>query len=519
MRAVHCASVALFVLALTGIVGAVDVSTLQDVFSHQSQADGTLQGAAVSVFDTVSFTSKLSGAFGYSDRTNSEPMLPDSMVSANTMPEALVATAVLKLIASGTLPPLDSTIPTVFLPAQVSLTSPHTAATITLRMLLTHTSTLNDGNFETAKRSSPTAVVDLRSFVTSYLITSSGGVNSLSSSAFTTGVTPGSSDAYNYARINTALLTYIVELAVVSNPTLVSGGTYTALAYVREQILEPLGMSHTITLTVVGGFPTLAYPSGGVIFGQTAVELLSSAGTVLSTKPTHPAYLSDYMTYTSVLDLERLTRALFLTASSGTGSAATSILGSIGATMKSKTVVSSAIAGVTATGLGITFFDGAVLCAAAIATQMVTRCPLTASHNVWGLVATGAFSQVGVYCTDAISTSNPTCVTTAHTFSDAGTTTKAPTISYALAGAAFQLSIGDTSTISQETVSTSSRSNLYGVWVFFGVLGVLVFVLVASYFTEYIIQPAPVVGGVPVPQSMMPQQVARVPTDTYFNSN
>jgi hypothetical protein len=47
---------------------------------------------------------------------------------------------------------------------------------------------------------------------------------------------------------------------------------------------------------------------------------------------------------------------------------------------------------------------------------------------------------------------------------------------------------------------------------------VLIFVLVASYFTEYIIQPAPIVSGVPVPQSMMPQQMARVPTDTYFNS-
>eukprot|EP00672_Neobodo_designis_P016755 CAMPEP_0174835638 /NCGR_PEP_ID=MMETSP1114-20130205/5506_1 /TAXON_ID=312471 /ORGANISM="Neobodo designis, Strain CCAP 1951/1" /LENGTH=516 /DNA_ID=CAMNT_0016069591 /DNA_START=56 /DNA_END=1606 /DNA_ORIENTATION=- len=505
------------VVLLALAAAAVDVSTLETVFNYQVQSDTTLQAAAAAVLDTSSFRSQLSGAFGFADRTNGNAMMLDNIVRVNTLSETLVVAAALRLVAASVLPSIDSTIPTTYLPQQVSLINPaHATTPITLRMLMTHTSTLSDASFETARRTSPTAVVDLRSFVTSYMVTSSGGVNTLSTSIFTAGATPGSTAAYNYARINTAVLTFIIEMAVIANPGQITGTTYTALAYVREKILSPLGMSDTVTMTTTGGFPTLSYPTLGDAYSERVVEDRSSAGTTLTSRTLHPAYFSDYMTFSSPLDLARLVQSLFLSTSTSTSSN----LAAIGNVMKSKTVVNGGVSAMTATGLGIMYFNGATMCASALATGAITKCPLTAAHNVWGFVSSGQFSLVGYYCTDAVSTTNPTCVTTVHTYNDAGSAgTKPVELSQAMAAAALQLAIGDTSQVSQTTVSSSSRSDLYGVWVFFGVLGVLIFVFLASYATEAIIQPAPVTNGVPVPQSMMPQQVARVPTDNYMNSN
>lgn len=503
--------------AVIGCVSAVDLSTLQKVFNYQVQADSSIQGGAVAVFDTTGFNSLISGSFGYADRVNGIPMMLDSGVRMNTLAEQLIVAAALKLVSASILS-LDSAIPSAYLPRQVPLVNPaFPSTTITLRMLMTHTSTLSDASFETSSRTSPSAVVDLQTFVVGYCITTSGGVNVLSSSLFTSTAQPGTAAAYSYAKINSALLTFVVELAVLANPKLVTSTTYTALEYVREAVLGPLGMSDTFTLTLDGGFPTLSYPSGGPVYTNTLVADLSSAGTAISTKTLHPAYFSDYMTMSTALDMASFVRALFLvsTSASTTGSLATA-----GTLMKqTKQTVTSATTAVTATGLGVLFFNGATMCASALATSAVTVCPLSATNNIWGFVSSEAFSQVGYYCTDWASTTNPTCVVTVHTFNDAGTTFKDASISQAMAAAALQLATGDTTVVSQSTVSTSATSNLYGVWVFFGVLGVLVFVLAASYFTEYIIQPAPVIGGVPVPQSMMPQQVPRLPTDTVFNRN
>lgn len=504
-----------FVVLLAGAALAQDVSTLESVFTYQASRDTSLNAATVLVQDTAGTKNKYSGAFGYSRRSQVKPMWLDSMVRVNNLGELLVTAAALKLVETSVLPSLDSSIPAAFLPRQVPLVNPSATSTpITLRHLMTHTSTLSDASFATSRRTSPTAVSDLSSFIIGYFITSSGGTNVLSSSIFTTG-TPGAAASYNYAKINTALLTFIIERAVIQNPSLVTGGIYTALAYVRETIIAPLGLSNTITLTLVGGVPTVSYPAGGQAWTNAIVEDRMPGNIVVNTKPLHPAYFSDYMTFMSTSDMARLARSLWLDTSTTSANLAT-----VGTTMRSVNngVTVSNVAGQNGQGLGIYYFNGATMCASALATNAVARCPLTAAHSVWGLVATGLMSQVAVYCTDAVSSQNPTCVVTTHSFDDSSPNLKSADLSQAMAAAAFQLAIGDTSTVTQTTVTTSSRSSLYGVWVFLGVLGVLVFVLVASYFTEYIIQPAPVISGVPVPQSMMPQTANRPPTDTYFNS-
>jgi CubicO group peptidase (beta-lactamase class C family) len=493
---------AVLVLLLAGCASAVDVSTLESVWKYQlSLVDTTLQGVAVTVFDSTSFTSKLSGAFGTSDKTNGDPMLLDSMVSMNTASEGLVVAAALRLVANGVLT-LDGAISTTLLPTgSIPFVNPSYPSTqISIKMLMTHTSSLSDSTFETYKKTTGTLLADLQSFVTAYMLTDDR--LSLRSGLFATGVQPGQ---YSYARINSALLSLVVELA--------NRVTYgTALGYVRATVLAPLGMSNTVTLTLLGAPPALTYPSEGPVYGETMTELLNSGNQPTTARPIHPAYFSDYSTYTNTLDLTRFLRSLFLTSTSSS----TANLITIGNSMKTKTITTATgVTGQTGAGPGTMFFNGNTMCNEALATSAVTKCPLTASSNIWGWVSSGPYSQVGWYCTDAFS-GRTTCVTTVHTYTEASL--KTVQLSYAMAAAAFQLTGGDTSTITQTTLDSSSRSSLYGVWVFFGVLGVLIFVLVASYFTEYIIQPAPIVSGVPVPQSMMPQQMARVPTDTYFNS-
>jgi len=503
MRA-HLRVLCAVAVAAVLVAAANDITDLAQVFSFQQSGDTTIFGAAVATQTTARQIPELTGAFGVRATESSSPYTIDSNVRINTMGELLVVAAALKLIDSSALPiSLDSPIPTQYLPRGVTFANPNSPSNpLTMQMLMMHTSTISDARFNTFTTNAPTATLDLRSFVESYFLTSSGGTFRLADGVFTTGATPGALASYSYARANTALLHYIVEQAIIAVPGLVSSTEKTALAYIHEQILAPLGMSNTFVRHRTGTFPKVTLPGGAstTLYSGSVVEDVTSTGGVATTTTLHPAVFSDYMTYSTVSDLNKLARHLFV--------ATNGLLNSVGTRMKGamQTISTSTppVTGFRGQGLGLMFFDGAAICAAAQATQIATRCPLTTDSRVWGFQGNGEYSQVGLYCAE-IAAGTTTCAVTAHSFRATGTTAlKSNDLSYAMAGTAMQFAAGDTSTLSQTTTVTNGRNSLYGVWVFLGVLGVVAFVIVASYFTEYIIQPAPPLGAQIVPASMMP---------------
>lgn len=475
-----------------------DVTKLQSVFTVQNRADTGIFGSAVVTQNALRQVAEITGAFGESRKTpTSRPMYTDSSVRMESAAELLITAAALKLVADSNLVAIDQTIPSQLLPRAAQFVNPSFGTTaLTLKMLMQHTSTFSDAKFATWQKTSPDPVVDLRTFVEGYFLTTVNNQFTVASDVWhTTSIQPGTAAAYQYAKVNIAMLAYIVDQAIVANPTLVSGTSKTVLGYIQEKIIAEFGMSNTFIRNVDGSFPTSSNPSGGVIYTNAVVQDLTVGSVAVTTTATHPAYFSAFMTYSSAADMAKLVRALFL--ETGTNWA------TVGTTMKANTIslasVTNKVRAQVGQGLGIFTFDGAQICADGVATGVITKCPLTTTSTVWGTVAVGEFSQVGVFCAD---TGSVTCVTTTHSFLASSGTQKSYENAMAMAGTSVQLAVGDATTITTTTSANDSNSNLYGLWVFFGVLGVLLFVMAAAYFTEFVIQPAPITSGVPVPAAM-----------------
>ena len=371
----------------------------------------------------------------------------------------------------------------------------NSGVTITLQMLLQHQSGLADAPFDTFTVNAPTAVATFSTFCNNYFTTAATGGGFTMASNLFSGVTGN----YSYSRMNVVLLTCIIENYVSSKKTSLSG-PLTAASYIQNAIFNPLGMVSTFTVNSTGGLPLSTYPLGAPIYSGSLVQDLPSG----SVSTLNPGFTADLMYFTSSADLAAFVRSAFITSSP------TGIFSAFGTTMKtpmsSSSFSSSVRAVIGQTTFSLYTFDPSVMCSLAINSGFETTCPLTTSSTVYGYMSRGRFSVVGFFCTSQSSTT-PTCVNVHFSHYDVGTSPSAAVVTkqyellLGMAAVAFCESIG-TSSIALLYLGPGKTTDLYGLYVFIGVSGIVAFVLIASYITEYLVQPAPVATGLPPPLTL-----------------
>jgi CubicO group peptidase (beta-lactamase class C family) len=444
----------------------------------------------------------LSAAFGYQSTVGSgSPLYSDTKFRMGNSGEIYVATAILNLIATSVLPALDTAISANLLPGGITFANPSFPATsLTLRHLLTHTSTLTDARWTNFALNTPSTVLDLATFATSYFLTGTVGSYQVATDIWSSS-NPGSSASYNYAKANIALLMFIVERATSTN-NLVTSTDKTCLAYVAEKIWTPLGMSNTFVRTLTGGIPTSSYPAGVSVYASNSIHQdTTSAGTTVTAVtsiPLHPAYFAESMTYSTPTDMAKLNRALFLDSSSA--------FYTIGTTMRSGLVdltsvsTASKVTAQKGVSLGLRTFDGSQICSLAIGTAVVSACPLSSTSNVWGTVHAGTYSQFISLCSDASASSIVFCTSIAVGHA-AGTNAISPSL--ATVGSIMQLAFGD-QTSSTVLTNPTTTDSLYPLWVALIVGGCLAFIFFAAWATEFIVGEAPVASGLVMPTNQLP---------------
>eukprot|EP00760_Papus_ankaliazontas_P030143 PhM_4_TR4622/c0_g1_i1/m.43131 len=476
-------------LLLYVVIGASANGVFQAVFNSQKAADSTLYGASVITTDLNGLRWDLSGAYGIVNSA-SQIMNLDTILRVNTMSEVLLAIVAERLVDANILT-VSSTLSTSYTPNGASFTHPNTGRTLTVEMLLTHTSMLNEVSWAsyfttTNEGTALTSPVDFAAFVNSYFFVTTSGTTSLKSNIWIT-TTASTTHRYSFSRANIALLAYYLDRLIAARKP----SSATSLeTYLQAVVLNSMSLSDTFYENEAGTYP------GNYLLNARRAKDLSSA-TATATVFVHPAKYADVMLYSTPLDLARMARDLFINSNTATNPFYT-----IGTRMKATTDITSSVStdgytvriGQSRQGIGIFYFDGAKMCSLALASRLVTACPLTATSNVWGYLAAERTTLTGFFCTDH-NIQNPTCVVTTHLYYSSSTA-KSNDLAMTMAAVAFQSALGTQASLVVTTTSGSNDS-LFGLWVFFGVVGVILFVLLAAYFTEYIIQPAPIAGGMP----------------------
>ena len=166
--------------------------------------------------------------FGYADLEKKTPMSPDSVLVIGSLSKTITGTAVMQLIESGKLA-LDTDINT-YLPFKVR-NPKHPDAAITLKMLMTHTSSIQESSPRLVSLAKPgDPMTSLRDLLEPYL--TPGGATYVEGETFGP-QKPG--DRFVYSNFGAALAGLIVET--------VSGEPFHA--YCKRAIFTPLKMNGT----------------------------------------------------------------------------------------------------------------------------------------------------------------------------------------------------------------------------------------------------------------------------------
>jgi CubicO group peptidase (beta-lactamase class C family) len=169
---------------------------------------------------------------GYSDKKNKTPITEDTLFQIASISKLVTGTAVMQLYEQGRID-IDADINS-YLPFKVE--NPHHPDTIiTPRMILTHTSSIQDDwkvydSFYTIKSGGGDSPVTLAEFLPAYLV-EDGQYYDSEKVYYNT--KPGTE--YNYSNVGYALLGYMVEY--------MTGQDFSA--YCHENIFKPLGMNST----------------------------------------------------------------------------------------------------------------------------------------------------------------------------------------------------------------------------------------------------------------------------------
>jgi CubicO group peptidase (beta-lactamase class C family) len=483
----------------TTAVYAASTTAMLSALSTQAGAFSNIFGASIVTEKTVSTVTAGTPqvvAYGTRDPTTADPFLVDTPVRANTgLGELSTAVLVQKLINAQILPQLDSSVPTRFFPGGIQLLNPaFPGVPLTLRMLLTHTSSVVDnGALFTSPTTSGSGVAQtsLRTYAEAYFLTAgSSGTTSVATDIWAS-LQPGLSSTYQYARANVVLLSYILEQVIAENPTLVTSTQKTVGAYIQESVFAAVGMTDTFFVLPDGSFP-MTSTNFDIFSSRVAVETSISGG-VVSTVPLYAGYVADVMLRTSASDVHKLMRALFLDS--------TSTFYTIGQQLTSAfiTVTDISRAGVTKQGFGIVGFDPSLLCSAASSILTFSAGCSVAASTLYGITGVGTTTAVVAICTANVDTSTgtgTTCTTSTFSFNPTRTMPLSST-GFISAAAAFNDQFIDAGVTDGTTIVPNDQqpSSIYGFFVFLGVLGSSIGVLFLAYVGEYILRPVPLMGS------------------------
>lgn len=186
-----------------------------------------------------------SAGFGDADIDAHRPVTPDSVFILASISKTPIAISAMELVENGSLD-LDADI-SIYLPFQVENPN-YRGEKITLRMLLTHTSSLLDSNEIDNHLSVGDSPISLRDFMEGY--TSPDGAYYRSDNWSSTNA-PGTYEEYSNS--GASLAAYVVEA--------ISGESYAQ--YARRTIFTPLGMNNTSYRLTDLDPARLATPYGG----------------------------------------------------------------------------------------------------------------------------------------------------------------------------------------------------------------------------------------------------------------
>eukprot|EP01060_Flectonema_neradi_P012051 TRINITY_DN1897_c0_g1_i1.p1 TRINITY_DN1897_c0_g1~~TRINITY_DN1897_c0_g1_i1.p1 ORF type:complete len:522 (+),score=114.17 TRINITY_DN1897_c0_g1_i1:44-1567(+) len=478
-------------------------------------SDGNMY--AMSMMSVVQGNMNQSFSYAAGDRslTPSDSMSTTSPMRAGGLAEMLVVAAALKMnVISQS---LTSQVPKEYIPNELDLRNPNSnTKVISYQMLMQHTSSLSDNSFSYGSIDTPTctqstgqcsgaASQEFRPWMEEKFVQNG---NELAASLFQSNTEPGT---YTYAKINIALLVFIMDKIIEADTNLVSSTTKNAQQYIIEQIIVPLGMSSTFWLNRDGTIPT----SGNNALSPYLYSMVREYEGTSDYYGTHPNNPADFMMWTTVHDMIKFANAVLAPLSGCTSTT----LCTIGNDMKTKNTFETTTNGrtyQTQQGLGLQYYNPEQICAQTSASSnLYSKCPLKAGDNVWGFMtgdsSTDLSSIAGVLCTDSSgNTAAASCVVVQLANRVTGSALT-PLNAFSVAGAAFQESFGEVTAFT--TTGGNSDNDLYGLWVCLGVVGTVAFVIAMSYFTELFIQPPPPVGPVAFKPNVEPAPGLGYPTN------
>lgn len=427
--------------------------------------------------------------------TSGLPNTLNTAYRADVVSDLMVSMAVMYLESMHELPfARTAAIPSTYLPSTyttaTTLVNPaYPNVPITLNMLLMHTSSISEVNFDLGAAVGPTGTVPtLSSFVSSLF--------SATTSIFSSTMQPGLGTSYYYSRTNTAIVSYVLE------QVLAASASYSSLSgladFVFRIVLPPLGLTNTFLLDRNGQYIQTSYPfSSTSTFDMRpykSVQDLTTDGTaILTSYPIHASYFSDYMLYTTTADLAKLAREVFVRDGM--------YYKGIGALMLDTTVSVTTSNVQVATGRtpGLFIFGPNLLCAmfyAAVgSTGTLPYCyfngtSLATDISPFGLVATGGNNQVAIVCIP-LKSYKTYCSVAEVSFNTSATWPAANAATGGNLALGFAM-VNLARFASDKQPTTPSTSNkLNGWYIFVGVVASLAVVVGAAFAADYFIQPPP----------------------------
>lgn len=311
--------------------------------------------------------------------------------------------------------------------------------------------------------------------------------------------TPGTAACYYHSRSNTAIAAYVVQ-KILAGTTEYATYQSSIGDFLFSVVLPPLQLRSTFLLNRAGTYTDATYPATGTtnILPSVSINDLSASGTaVVDSFTIHAAYLSDYMLYTTTADLATILQQV--TAPSGIYYSAM-----FSAMMENPlTIYVSSMSYTTARTVGLLLFDATTLCyimyLSAEYASWIPYCSyntsvLANSSSIFGIVATGAFSQAAIICAATVS-GTATCSAAALSFYYNGWPTGNGAVSGNRVIGLAMVNLATLTSLPVPVVTTTaapkSPSDFNGWYVLIGVLATVVVVIAASFLTDYIIQPPP----------------------------
>ncbi|GET86761.1 hypothetical protein, unknown function [Leishmania tarentolae] len=419
---------------------------------------------------------------------------------ADFLSEFLVAMALLYLDSTDELPfgrtaPIPSTyLPTSYTGGATFVNPSFPTVPITLNMLLQHVSSLTESNVDPHTDTSPPGtVLTLSAFVDSLFTTATRVFSSRQ---------PGLSTSYAYSHHNMAIVAYVVE-RVLSRST-----KYSTLSGIGEfvftVVMPPLQLGRTFLLNRSGHIISAAphpFRSGNIhsTVSYAAHQVLddSSTGIPDSAWISVP-YFSNYVVFTTGADIAKLVREVLLP-----GGYYHTRIGS--PMLQSTMPIAEPTMGYTnARTTGLFLFNMKKLCStmyAAIAYSGNAPYCRYSSETVaesappFGLVSTSGANELAIVCVPVVRTEKTFCSIAELSLSSSGCcrNNAAPVGGRAVGLAMVGLAHLTSESMPSSEPSTPQVSNQTpnGWFVFLGVAATLVVVVVASYITDYLIQPPP----------------------------